>query len=147
MFQRFGQNWSSINRSRYESGLAVDSISSVLGPVRDDLTRFIQRQLTDFQPRDDYRELLQLSLLFLGAECSADLNVQAPGAFHRARWMAKLIYCLKIFLFRSQFRMTARELSALGHFNTFVLKVYLKAWFTCACASSAPQNDLQLSVI
>ncbi|CAM4602153.1 unnamed protein product [Leuciscus chuanchicus] len=24
------------------------------------------------------------------------------------------------------------------------MKIYLKAWFTCACASSAPQNDLQL---
>lgn len=41
-------------------------------------------------------------------------------------------------------QLTARELSSLGHFNTFVLKIYLKAWFTCACASSAPQNDLQL---
>lgn len=42
------------------------------------------------------------------------------------------------------FRLTAHELSSLGHFNTFVLKIYLKAWFTCACASSAPQNYLQL---
>ena len=48
------------------------------------------------------------------------------------------------FLFRSQIRLTARELSAFGHFNTFVLKVSLKAWFTCACPSSDPRNDLQL---
>src|ERR1043165_6301812 len=34
------------------------------------------------------------------------------------------------FLFRSKIRLTARELSAFSHFNTFVLKVYVKAWFT-----------------
>lgn len=144
LFQRFGEYWGSIDRSSYESGLHVDSIASALNIVRDDLIHFILQQLTKFQPRDDYRELLQLSLLFLGAECSADIHVQAPGAFHRARWMAKLIYSLKIFLFRSQFRLTAREMSSLGHFNTFIVKVYLKAWFTCACAVSAPQNDLNL---
>src|SRR6218665_403014 len=55
--------------------------------------------------------------------------------------MAKLIYSLKISIFRSQFKMTARELSALGEFCVFVVKVYLKAWYS---AVSAPRNDLQL---
>ena len=97
-----------------------------------------------FQPRDDYRELLHLSLLFLGAEGSTNFHIQAPGAYHHARWMAKLIYNLKIFLFRSQFRLTSREMSSLGHFNTFILKVYLNSWFTAPCATSAPLNDLKL---
>jgi hypothetical protein len=139
LFQRFGEYWSSIDRFSYESGLDVDFIASALMPVRHDLIQFIQHQLTEFQPRDDYRELLQLSLLFLGAENSEHIHIQAPGACHRARWMAKLIYCLKIYLFRSQFKLTARELASLGHFNTFVLKIYLKPQ-----ASSAPQNDLML---
>lgn len=146
LFQRFRENWPSIDRSCYESGLIVESIASVLNPVRDDLIQFILQQLKVFQPRDDYHELLQLSLLFLGAECSADINIQAPGAFHHARWMAKLIYSLKIFLFRSQFQLTKRELSSLSHFNTFIVKIYLKAWFTCTCAASAPQNDLNLLI-
>jgi hypothetical protein len=46
--------------------------------------------------------------------------------------MAKLIYSLNIFLFRSQFKLIARELSSLGHFNTFVLMVYLKSCFLCS---------------
>ena len=139
LFQRFREYWGSI-----ESGLDVEFVASVLSPVRDDIIRFIQQQLTEFHRRDDYRELLHLSLLFLGADFSGDIHIQAPGAFHRARWMSKLIYSLKIYIFRSRFRLTACELSSLGHFNTFVIKVYLKAWFTYACASSAPQNDLQL---
>jgi len=144
LFQRFREYWASIDQSTYESGLDVEFIMSALNPVKDDIISFIRQQLTQFHPRDDYRELLHLSLLFLGADCCGDLHIQAPGAFHRARWMSKIIYSLKIYIFRSQFRLTARELSSLGQFNTFVIKVYLKAWFTCACAASAPQNDLQL---
>src|SRR6218665_2970575 len=140
LFQRFFEYWNSIVRSSYESGLDVDSIASALMPV----IRFIQHQLTAFHPRDDYRELLQLSLLFFGAEPNGDVHIQAPGACQRARWMAKLIYSLKIYLFRSQFRLTKHGLSSLGHFTTSVLKVYLKAWFTSPCAPSAPQNDLLL---
>jgi len=140
LFQRFREYWGSIDQSSYESGLDVEFIASTLNPVRDDIIHFIRQQLTEFHPRDDYRELLHLSLLFLGADCSGDVHVQAPGA----RWMSKLTYSLKIYIFRSQFRLTARELSSLGHFNTFVIKVYLKAWFTCACPSSDPKNDLQL---
>lgn len=85
LFQRFGEYWGSIDQSSYKSGLDLDSIASALNPVRDDLIHFIRQQLTGFQPRDDYCELLQLSLLFLGAECSANVHIQAPGAFHRAR--------------------------------------------------------------
>lgn len=144
LFQRFREYWGSIDTSMYASGMDVDYIAVVLNPVRDELIHFIQHQLTVFQPRDDYRELLQLSLLFLGAACGADEKILAPGAYHRARWMAKLIYSLKIFILRSQFQLTARELSSLGHFNTFILKVYLNSWFTSPCATSAPRRDLQL---
>ena len=53
-------------------------------PVRDDFIHFVQHQLIEFQPRDNYRELLQLLLLFLGAKSSGNVNFQAPGACHRA---------------------------------------------------------------
>src|SRR5262249_49853891 len=90
-------------------------------PIRDDLISFIHDQLTKMQPRDDYRELLQVSLLFLNVPQAGGQHIIAPGAYHRARWMAKLIYCLKIYLFRSQFNLTARELQGLREFNVFVL--------------------------
>lgn len=143
-FKGLGEYWHSIDRSSYESGLKMQSIALVLNFIRDELIQLIQQQLVQFQPRDDYRELLQLSLVFLGADYGADVHIHAPGAFHRARWMAKLIYSMKIFIFRSQFKLTARESSALGEFCVFVVKVYMKAWYTCTNASSAPGNDLQL---
>ncbi|KAG0711831.1 hypothetical protein GWK47_019771 [Chionoecetes opilio] len=61
-------------------------------------------------PMEDYEELLWLSYLFLGEDLRKDYRFRAPGAFHQARWMAKGIYALKIFLFRGQVKLTAHEL-------------------------------------
>ena len=48
--------------------------------------------LKDNQPSDDYQELLKLVRLFLGDK--TEVNCNAPGTVHRARWMAKAIYAL-----------------------------------------------------
>src|SRR6218665_1176948 len=61
-------------------------------------------------------------LLFLGDQLR-DIHIMAPGAYHRARWMAKVIYNLKIYLFQSQFRRTAAELSRLQQFNAFTVQL------------------------
>jgi len=42
-----------------------DSLSAELQAVRDDLISFFRQHLQDNHPRDDYRELLQLAMLFL----------------------------------------------------------------------------------
>ena len=123
--------------------MADDSVVSVLEPLRSDLVYLIHSQLAEFQPRDCYQKLLHLGLIFLGSETEG-IQIIAPGAFHIARWMTKLIYCLNIYLFRSQFHLTARELAGLQQFNIFVMQMYLKAWYTCQCATSASQNDLKL---
>jgi len=120
------------------------STAAELEPWRDDLISFCHDQLKTFQPRDDYKELLNLALLFLGATDDRQNTIIAPGAFHRARWMAKLIYCLKIYIFRSQFSLTGRELAGLCEFNIFVVRIYLKAWYTCQCPVLAPLKDLEL---
>ena len=53
--------------------------------------------------RDDYMELLQLTLLYLGdAETKATFTAfSRPGALHKARWMAKLLYAIKMDLLGS----------------------------------------------
>ena len=100
-----------------ENWLKVQSVALVLDPIRDELIQFIQQQLVQFQLRDCYRELLQLSLVFLIAESEAHVHNHTPGAIHRAILVA-ISYRLKIFCL--QFKMTARELSALGEFCVFV---------------------------
>lgn len=49
--------------------------------------------------------------------------------------MAKIIYSIKMFLFRSQF-----ELKGLEHFTLFIMRVNLKVWFTSTDTSGAPLN-------
>lgn len=58
--------------------------------------------------------------------------------------MTKLIYILKTYLFRSQFKLTARKLSALHDFNVFAVQFYIKYWYTSSCVELAPYNDLNL---
>ena len=56
--------------------------------------------------------------------------------------MAKIIYCLEI-IFRSQLTLPMDVVQRLRDFNIFVVKVYLKNWFTCSLPINAPLNDLQ----
>jgi len=80
--------------------------------------------------------------MFLGENIGGKVTIQAPRAFHRARWMFKIIYCLKMYMFRSQFKLKSEVLEGLKTFNVFIVKVYIKYWFTSPNAANAPTNDL-----
>ena len=97
-----------------------------------------------YQPRDDYRELLDLTIIFLGGTPSKGISFRAPSGLHQARWMAKAIYALKIWMFRSQFKLTKRQEKALADICQFTVIIYVKAWFRALSAPSAPRIDLQL---
>ena len=51
--------------------------------------------------RDDYQELIELTLIVLGSPPTT-IHWRAPGPVSHARWMAKLLYAMKIYLFRNQ---------------------------------------------
>lgn len=77
------------------------------------MVKFILDQLTEFQPRDDYKELLQLSLYYLDEELPEKNDFRKPGAYHRAKckWVPKIIYSIKVILFQLQFELKETELS------------------------------------
>lgn len=68
----------------------------------------------------------------------------SPGAMHHARWMSKVIYSLKIWMFKAQFKLTPAEERGLRDVCVFAVRVYLKAWISAPQASRAPYNDLLL---
>ena len=103
---------------------------------------FAVDQLQKFQQRDDYRELLELAVVFLGGVPVKGISFKSPAGIHRARWMAKAIYSLKVWMFRSQFTLTKTEEVGVQNICLFVVKLYLKFWFQAASAVSAPRNDL-----
>lgn len=140
-FKRFREKWGDINHELSNRVIATPLIAA---PIR--ITEFINEQLGEAHPRNDYLEFLELAALMVGIE-----NVHAvrkPGAIHRARWMAKAIYSLKIELLlegnESIIKLTGREFLAMQRFNRFVVLVYLESWFTCKSAVDAPVNDVRL---
>ena len=62
---------------------------------------------------------------------------------HNARWMSKAIYSIKVWLFRSEFKLTKREENGLMQICHFVVTIYVRAWFSAPQVVSAPRNDLK----
>ena len=99
------------------------------------------------QPRDDYKECLDLTLFVLGAP-PKDFSFKKCGAYHKARFMAVVLYGSKLFLFRNslpkEIANTKAYLSNLEHFVAFTCLFYVEYWFSAHFASDAPFMDLQL---
>lgn len=102
--------------------------------------------------RDDYKELLLLTVIFLGGVPPKGITFFAPGALHRSRWMDRLIYTLKIFMFGTtnresgygHFQITQKEEDGLRDFICFsIAGGYIKAWYLAPSAMTAPNTDLK----
>jgi len=66
------------------------------GTPRDEIIVFCEQQLQNQQLWDDYQEVMQLVLIFLGRKQLQGVTLQASGPMHQASWMAKAIYSMKI---------------------------------------------------
>lgn len=79
-------------------------------------------QSQETQPQEDYQKLLILVIILLGGIPLSGIHFRAPAGLHRARWMARLLYRLKIFIFGriladgGQFKLTAKEEHGLREF-------------------------------
>ncbi|KAL4098131.1 hypothetical protein QTP88_022793 [Uroleucon formosanum] len=126
----------------FNSGIENCIVMGSVNDVCDDIIKFSIDRLEENHPRDDYRELLELTVIFLGGILPNGIHFKKPGAIHHARWMAKAIYSLKIYLFREQFRLTVKEETALRNICIFIIRLYIKSWFDAPSAIKAPFQDL-----
>lgn len=144
LFKRFQAQWQYIDQTRYED-YSTDHIAiNDIADIKEETVSFLSEALIEVQPRDDYRELIELALIFLGTPPSRGIHFAAPGAMHQARWMSKTIYTFKVWMFRSQFKLTAYEEKGLRNLCIFFARIYVKAWTTAPLAVRAPQDDLHL---
>ena len=84
----------------------------------------------DTQVRDDYQELIELTMVILGSPPEA-IHWRSLGPVHHARWMVKLLYAMKIILFREQidvFQLIRAEETMLKRLVQFGVLLYSKAW-------------------
>lgn len=92
--------------------------------------------------RDDYAELTDLCLKFLGVRTQKSFMV--PGSDSRARWLSKAIYGIKMYLFRENLNLEPSFERNLLHFAIFVSVIYCKYWNRSTNVFDAPVNDLSL---
>lgn len=146
LYKRFKKAWANLDVSKYEPGVKNKSVLSAVENEKEAAIEFALKQLgrEANQPRDDYREFLELVLIFLGYVPPRGVRFMAPGAVHHARWMAKILYAFKVYMFRKQFHLTAREEKGLREITVFVINIYFRAWFTAPLPLSAPRRDLDL---
>lgn len=142
IFKRFQLAWVTMDTKMFNSGIENCIVMGSVNDVCDDIIKFSIDRLEENHPRDDYRELLELTVIFLGGILPNGIHFKKPGAIHHARWMAKAIYSLKIYLFREQFRLTVKEETALRNICIFIIRLYIKSWFDAPSAIKAPFQDL-----
>ena len=146
IFRKFQSLWGSQNKTSYTTMLDEESpVQGFLEEQRLKMVNYIQNILKDkSHPREDYKELLQLSLLYLGGWSQNDFSFRIPGALHQARWMAKAIYALKIVLFTKQLNIPQRELKGMKQVAHFVSLIYVRFWHEEIVSRWAPKNDLDM---
>lgn len=143
LFKRFKIAWNNIDKGAYRIGVDDEILQGVLQEKRDEIYAFTRKMQRETNMRGDYRELLELTEIFLGF-VPPNYEFHYPGAMSHARWMSKAIYVLKIYLFRDVFHLSAGDTRKLGQVCVFIVLLYVKDWFTCSLATSAPNNDLTL---
>ncbi|KAJ4930285.1 hypothetical protein JOQ06_019290 [Pogonophryne albipinna] len=154
LFKRLQDNWNLLPHkysgplSRY---ITANAEQPFLGKLRAELT-VSAAAVIDYK-RGDYHEFVQLCLVYLGADDAAQtpVNFQRPGALHKARWMAKLLYTLKLALMEQHIALlpqgtitTRQQVPKIRAFANFITHIYATWWLTCDTAVYAAWNDLKL---
>ena len=77
-------------------------------------------------PREDYLELVELTLFFFGGHIKRGLRIWYAGSDHHARWMSKVIYYTKIFLLSRTFELTDEEARKVERMAEYICLFYAK---------------------
>ena len=147
-----GKTFKKLSLTRFESTKSYSQeAKTFLSSCSSEVLRATQAELK--LRRDDYKEFIYLCTLFLDTEDTEDsvITFNRPGALHKARWMAKLIYSINICRLQQHINnlprgsiTTAHQVQKIYNFVVFVTYTYSTWWVTCSSAVDAPWNDLQL---
>jgi hypothetical protein len=145
LFKRFRKDWDNIDHSVEDLILFNwQCVDSFLQDQAKNVLQWGEKCLeNDTFPREDYKELIQLTVLYFGGEIKGRFVFRKPGAFHHARFMSKCIYYLKIQMMNARFIMSNEERSQVRRMADFVALFHSKSFLRSSLASAAPVEDLQ----
>lgn len=142
IFERFAGAWDSLDKTSYKSGLEDATVrSEISDDVCTEIKKKIYHQLSKSYCPFEYKEFLELDLIFLGGDINAEKKFHTPGPTSHARFMGKAIYDLKIFIFREKFQLSAPQLKGIREICIFIVRLYIKAWYGCMNAIAAPNQN------
>lgn len=153
LFLRFRDNFNKLSYSDL-TDICTLRIEDELQPAKEQVIELIKHTLgkKDFGYRGDYTQFMKLVLVALTGDTS-NFKITRPGALSKARWMAKAIYAIDLFLLKNKIKrelgknpviMTDRQADLLERFVKFVCLIYVKWWIRCPLAAEAGLNDLDL---
>lgn len=147
-FKGLQQQWNTLDKSA--PVILPDIMDKFLLGKRTKVVTFLSELLVvrnskGLIPRDDYRESIKLALVMLGNLDLATYNWLRPGAYHKARWMAHLLYAPKMYAFADQLGYNEEFVEKLRKFITFTSLIYVPYWMKASQGIDAAVNDLQLS--
>ena len=85
IFPRFQKQWPFFDKTKYQTALSDEQILSAVTVNRQYMITFAKDQLDKYQPRNDYRELLELTIIFLGGTPTKGISFKSPAGLHHAR--------------------------------------------------------------
>ena len=96
-------------------------------------------------PREDYRQLAELSLIWLGGRLPNGkvFKFMKPGAFHAARFMSKGIYLLKMALLSKRIDLDDEVRRSIHQMALFIAIYYVRYFLRTRIPCFAPLDDLK----
>ena len=111
IFKEFKKQWNSIDLEERDLWTWPDNINDWRYVRANEVLIWAESHMRNATwPREDYRELLELVVVYLGGtvkrvQKNKLVNVEAyirkPGALHRARFMASCLYLIKICMYKN----------------------------------------------
>ena len=149
LFKRFKENYEAVEYQDLED-LDIPAVPIAMKTKRDSTVQLCHEALKEGFARGDYKELVHLTLLYFQDQDTTFKRFERPGALHKARWMSKILYTVKIVLLNKKIKDSGAtilgrgQLTKVKKFVEFVMYCYIPWWLTAPVASAAPSNDLDL---
>lgn len=116
------------NQRKFKTVMHDPQLKALTEPWRDTILQFCNEQLNVKQQRGDYEELLELVVMFLGGVPPKGQKFRKAGCLSRARWMARGIYVLKLWMCSE----AVEDQDLLNHYTTvalFLSQCYVRYWY------------------